>query len=457
MATTIVSRTQSGSESAAGRRTFTFSAWIKRTGLGSCELFGSDSNGARGNNYFIIDFNGSNNLDISEYISGSQLRLITNRVFRDTSAWYHLVLAFDTTQGTSSNRIKVYINGVQETSFSTATYPSQDYQTKMFAQNKIHAFGRSGGQFDGLISHCHATEGTAYTPSAFGETDSTTGEWKIKTDVSVSYGTNGFFLFKDDNAVTNQAGNSSGNFAVTAGTLTKTEDNPSNVFATLNPLHTTGITGNYFLSNGNLKQTVGNNDGHRQTGFTLHPKGLKGYFEVKCTVDPNFHLGLQNAASKLGQTNYYTLASPNYYYMQASNPVKISYANGGSAATHIADYFSQISVGDIIGCAFDFTGTNKNVWFHKNGTYGNNGSGVGNPATGAYPAMTSTQLTADEYEFIVSPNTGSGDGQLDFNFGNGYFATTAVSSAGTNASNNGIFEYDVPAGYTALSTKGLNT
>ena len=142
--------------------------------------------------------------------------------------------------------------------------------------------------------------------------------------------------------------------------------------------------------------------------------------------------------------------------MQASNPVKISYANSGSSATHIADYFSQISTGDIIGCAFDFTGTNKNVWFHKNGTYGNNGSGVGNPATGAYPAMTSTQLTADEYEFIVSPNTGSGNGQLDFNFGNGYFGTTAVASAGTNASGIGIFEYDVPTGFTALSTKGLN-
>ena len=158
MASTIVSRTQSGSESAAGRRTFTFSTWFKRTGLGSSELFGSDSDGARTNNYFIIDFNGSDQLDISEYVSGSSFRLITNRVFRDTNAWYHLVLAVDTTQGTSSNRIKIYINGVQETSFSTENYPSQDYQTKMFAQNKIHAFGRSGSQFDGLISHCHATE-----------------------------------------------------------------------------------------------------------------------------------------------------------------------------------------------------------------------------------------------------------------------------------------------------------
>ena len=235
MASTIVSRTQSGSESAAGRRTWTFSCWFKRNGLSSSqELFGTDANGARSNNYNIIDFNSSDQLDFSGYESGTTFRKITNRKFRDTNAWYHLVIAFDTTQSTADDRIKIYINGVQETSFGTSTNPAQDHQSKFFSSGKIHAFGRSSQTFDGVISHCHATEGTAYAPTVFGSTDATTGEWKINTSPSVSYGTNGFFLFKNDNAVTNQAGNSSGNFAVTAGTLTKTEDNPSNVFCTLN-------------------------------------------------------------------------------------------------------------------------------------------------------------------------------------------------------------------------------
>jgi len=428
-------------ESAGNRKTFTWSAWVKLGNATATKFLAACS------------------------YSSSDGTVRTNRLFRDINGWYHIVLAVDTTQATDSNRIKFYVNGVQETSMSTATYPAQDRQlywnvggTYYPRIGKRHA---SGNEWDGSMSHVVHIDGTQELPTIFGETDSTTGEWKIKTSITPSsgWGTNGYHILKDGNSVTDQSGQGN-NWSVGGGTLTKTEDNPSNVFATLNPLHMDDPTSQYFLSNGNLRQNVTNNDGHRETGFTLHPKGLKGYFEVKCTVDPNFHLGLQNVTSRLLNTNYYTLASPNYYYMQASNPVKISYANGGSAATHIADYFSQISVGDIIGCAFDFTGTNKNVWFHKNGTYGNNGSGVGNPATGAYPAMTSTQLTADEYEFIVSPNTGSGNGQLDFNFGNGYFGTTAVSSNSGNGysatGSLGIFQYQPPTGYTALCTKGLN-
>ncbi len=448
----------------AGNRTKgTISVWVKRGNLGGTQWIYTERSGS--NDYAGIRFNSANRFGFFSYTGGNaQVDINTVELFRDTNAWYHIVTSWDTTLGTASDRVKIYVNGARLTTFNgSPTYASQDVETQ---------FGRGGSSypinigrpndtaeyFNGSMSHFHRVDNQALAQTVFGSTDSTTGEWKINTSPSITYtgsSSFNFFVLKDGNSVTDQSGNSN-NLTVGGGTLTKTEDNPSNVFATLNPLHTTGITGNYYLSLGNLRQHVTNNDGHRETGFTLHPKGLKGYFEVKCTVDPNFHLGLQNVASQLVKTNYYTLASPNYYYMQASNPVKISYANGGSSANHIADYFSQISTGDIIGCAFDFTGTNKNVWFHKNGTYGNNGSGVGNPATGAYPAMTSTQLTADEYEFIVSPNTGSGNGQLDFNFGNGVFGTTAVSSAGTNASNNGIFEYDVPSGFTALSTKGLN-
>jgi len=458
MANTYLTRTHGTPTNA---KKHTFSVWVKLSGDTTDHdyMFGIYNNSNDRSNYYVTsasDFTLRNEATVG----GTNYRYFyTNRKFRDCNAWYNIIVAVDTTQATESDRVKVYVNGVQETSFSTTLYPSQNSDDLMNSSGSTVYVGQRGGSYgylDGSMSHMHFIDGTAYDASAFGETDATTGEWKIKTSPSVTYGNNGFFILKDGNTITDSSTNSN-NFSLGGGTLTKTEDCPSNVFATLNRLHMDDPASQYFLSNGNLRQNVTNNDGHRETGFTLHPKGLKGYFEVKCTVDPNFHLGLQNAASKLGQTNYYTLASPNYYYMQSSNPVKISYANGGSSATHIADYFSQISVGDIIGCAFDFTGTNKNVWFHKNGTYGNNGSGVGNPATGAYPAMTSTQLTADEYEFIVSPNTGSGNGQLDFNFGNGYFGTTAVSSAGTNASGIGIFEYDVPSGgYTALSTKGLN-
>ncbi len=455
MASAYLTRTQT----TGNRTTFTFSAWVKRSGLGEKHLI---SCGTSSTSRTQFHFNGDNALMFYNNDGGSiNMYIKTNRLFRDVNGWYHIVLRFDTTQATASDRIRFYVNGEEETSLATNTIPSQNADNTQFNYNGVAlSIGRrhydNYGHFDGSMSHVHFCDGQSYDASAFGESDSN-GVWIPKPSPSVTYGTNGFFLKMDNSGNMGLDSSGQSNNLTTNGTITQAKDTPSNVFATLNPLHMDDPTANYFLSNGNLRQNVTNNDGHRQTGFTLHPKGLKGYFEVKCTVDPNFHLGLQNVTSRLLNTNYYTQSSPNYYFLNSSNPVTIQYANGGSAATYIANLFSQISVGDIIGCAFDFTGTNKNVWFHKNGTYGNNGSGVGNPATGAYPAMTSTQLTADEYEFIASPNTGSGNGQLDFNFGNGYFGTTAVSSAGTNASGNGIFEYDVPTGYTALSTEGLNS
>jgi hypothetical protein len=453
MASTIVSRTQSGAESAAGRKTWTFSAWFKKTGLGSCELFGSDGDGARNNNYFIIDFNGSDQLDISEYTGGSDFRFITNRKFRDTSAWYHLVLAYDSTQGTSSNRVKIYINGVQETSFSTENYPSQDYQAKMFAQNKIHAFGRSTAWFNGCISHCHAAEGTAYAPTVFGETDSTTGEWKIKTDPSVSYGTNGFFLFKNDNSVTNQAGNSSGNFAVTAGTLTKTEDNPSNVFCTLNRniVQAGGVSGRHAnvsasLDNGNTTAGEGTGVFSNQLG-TIFASSGKYYAECKFGGDQYCHFGVTSPN--------FSDASLGSYPGDGIGGVNSAgiYGNGGIARCNGATIFTDSNITtDTICLAMDLD--NGALYIRRNdGSWMNSG----NPESGATKTGAIT-LPSDTYTWIMTShnNSGSGRNYMKINFGNGYFGTTAVSSAGTNASGNGIFEYDVPTGFTALSTKGLN-
>jgi len=449
MASTIVSRTQSGAESAAGRRTWTFSCWFKRSKLGNFELFGSDSDGARNNNFFIIDFRSTDEIDMAEYISGYQLRFITNRKFRDTSAWYHLVVAFDTTQSTASDRVKIYVNGVQETSFSTATYPSQDYQTKMFASNKIHAFGRSGYQINGILSHCHATEGTAYTPSAFGETDATTGEWKIKTSPSVSYGTNGFFLFKNDNSVTNQAGNSSGNFAVTAGTLTKTEDCPSNVFPTINPL--TYSTTKWNLEYGNLRTNglaSGESQGYRSVYGTLGASSGKYYFEMKVTrtysSDPNFiFVGIVDAEQMeyAGDNGNFINKSRGYGYKGADGTKE----NAGVGASYGATYTTN----DIIGCAFDLD--NHKIYWSKNGVWQNSGD----PTSGSTGTGSAYDL-ATGYTYLPAVSHYYDDDRIELNFGNGYFGITAVSSAGTNASGNGIFEYDVPTGYTALSTKGLN-
>ena len=451
MASTIVSRTQSGAESAAGRRTWTFSCWFKKCkiigGGSNQEIFGSDSNGARSNNYNLIDVNSNDCLDVNGYESGATFRKITNRKFRDCNAWYHLVVAFDSTQSTADDRIKIYINGVRETSFSTSTNPAQNHQSKFFASNKVHAFGRSSQTFDGIISHVHATEGTAYAPTVFGSTDATTGEWKINADPTVSYGTNGFFLFKNDNSVTNQAGNSSGNFAVTAGTLTKTEDNPSNNFCTLNPLlnritgYASGNATSLDFQNGN---TFGGKVTHGAYFGTMAVSTGKWYWEVK-VQDTNQLIGIAPMRPNGGVTYFYDDTTVQGYYPYGNNV----YTNGVSASGGPYDNTSN----KIYSFALD--ATNNKLWVGRDGTF------TGDPVAGSGATWASLPTeNTDKEEIFWTPlahsMSTSQNNNCYFNFGNGYFGTTAVSSAGTNASNNGIFEYNVPTGYTALCTKGLN-
>ena len=287
------------------------------------------------------------------------------------------------------------------------------------------------------MSHFHYIDGTAYDASYFGSTDSTTGEWKINTSPNVTYGTRGFFILKDGNSVTDESPNSN-NCTVAGGTLTKTEDCPSNVFATLNFLYNSGGTVTY--SNGNNTFNEGDNQ-WKTTFSTLGASSGKYYAEFKCggnyamigvadynvtksgTADRNFSSTTIISEQGYGIYN----GNGDLYYRGSSTSYADTYGNG-----------------DIIGVALDCD--NNKVFFSKNGTWQNSADPT---SSGTGFSMTATNAT---YVFALAVQTNP----TDANFGNGYFGTTAVSSAGTNASNNGIFEYDVPTGYTALSTKGLN-
>ena len=390
---------------------------------------------------------------------GTHIQLRTNRLFRDHNAWYHFVVRIDTTQATSTDRVRLYVNGVQETSFDQTDYPAQNTDLKIFEggqtdreyMNRI--YGGSANSANWYVSHFHYCDGQSYAPTEFGQYDAN-GVWTIKTSPSVTYGNQGWFMFKDDASLNDDSGNSN-NWSSDSGTIQKSEDNPSNVFATINPLNSSETSSTFFFTSlGNTELTAADNDGTRQMGITLNPENMKGYFEMKVAVDNNWQIHIQDITRRLTKTPYDNSSNPTYTYYNAGN---IRYGNGTNWTNLISSYTSASSTGDIVGVAFDFTGSNKNVWFHLNGTYGNNGSGVGNPATGDYPALTASNLnTADHYAFLFSVNTGGSDSSIQLNFGNGYFGTTAVASAGTNASGIGIFEYDVPTGYTALSTKGLN-
>ncbi len=386
-------------------------------------------------------------------------RLDTNRLFRDVNAWYHIVVSFDSTQSTSTDRAKIYVNGVQETSFAIENYPSQNYDSFWNSTNQFHIGSYIGTSnfYDGLISHYHFIDGTAYDASAFGETDATTGEWKIKTSPSVTYGTNGFFILKDGNSVTDQSGNSN-NFTVGGGTLTNTEDNPSNVFATMNPLATSSYA---TLVNGNTVAQGNNNADYGHTFSTLSTGSSgKYYWEVYIENytgtspflgignddNPNIGRAINNSAAvSTGGSNY---VSPSF---NINNSGQI-YIAGSVTAT-----YDSYTKGDWISFAVDMD--NGACYLAKNGTWMNSGVPTsGASKTGAITTWTAGSISGFlAYAAVYFGAGGIGNNsEAAFNFGNGYYGSVAVSSAGTNASGNGIFEYDVPTGYTALSTKGLN-
>ena len=235
MASTKLNRTFG---SGGSRVKWTWSAWVKRSKLGAHQcLFSAYENGS---NYTIFRLDDDDELRFNDESSGNTNgRIVSTMKFRDTSAWYHLVAVFDKNNSTSTDRMKMYVNGERITSFSdTGNWPSDTSQMNNDSLGRPHEIGciNSNDFFDGVMSHIHFCDGYAYLPSDFGETDSTTGEWKIKTSPNVSYGTTGYWILKDGNTVTDSSPNSNA-WTVAAGTLTKSEDCPSNVFCVGNNLY----------------------------------------------------------------------------------------------------------------------------------------------------------------------------------------------------------------------------
>jgi len=439
MASASLTRTPSSN---GNRQVFTFSMWLKRSALGSTQYFLSQ--GSDNNNNFAMYFDANDHMGMWDYGSGYNWRYLTSRKFRDPNAWYHVLLRASTTDGTAQDRMKLYINGVQETSFSTNTTASSNLNTHVNQSGnalRIGIYTSGSSYFDGSIAHFHLADGTAYTPSTFGETDATTGIWKPKTSPTVTYGTNGFFLKMDNSA--NMGLDSSGqtNNLTTSGTIIQTKDTPSNVFACLNRLQRYD---DYNLSLLNNRFTNTSAAAHRQVHSSLSALSGKYYAEVKVTTLGGTYpqIGVINP-EKVDFTSYLGASDAGYGYLSNGNK---QYNNSASS------WGNTYTTNDIIGIAMDLD--NHKLYFSKNGTFQESGDPTsGSTGTGAAYSL----ATGVFYGFGGSAYDSGTDPVYDWNFGNGYFGTTAVASAGTNASGNGIFEYDVPAGYTALSTKGLNT
>ena len=422
----------------------TISLWFKRSRVGFGDTFIMDGY-QDANNRFKLAFDSSDRLELYNTHGGSyKYNVRTNRLFRDTAAFYHIVVRIDTTQASASDRVRVYVNGTEEESFNTYTDATQNDANNVVNESgatiSIGDYQGGNNGFGGLMTHFHFVDGTSYGPDTFGETDTTSGIWKPKTAPSVTYGNNGFFL-KFENSGNLDLDSSGNNLTfTTSGTLTQNVDTPSNVFATLNSLQPNMVG---VPTNGNL--TYANpSSGQRHIPSTLAVSSGKWYVEVKCNVVGGDYpqVGIFDTdiafdtATYIGSTaNGYGLSSTGHIWNSNSQQV-----NTGTTWT----------TGDILGIALDLT--NDKIYWHKNGTYVSNGTGTGNPSTGT----NGYSITADKtWYFTNSSNGAGGSPSFSFNFGSGYFGTTQVSSSNADANGHGLMEYAVPTGFYTLNTKNI--
>jgi len=439
-ASAYLSRTNSTSGTAT---TFTISAWIKRGEISKSSYFFTFFGSQTGTNAFtFLGFDGNDKLvwRIRNSSNVDLTRMETTAVFRDPSAWYHIVLQFDSTESTALDRDKLWVNGVQITSFSssntTALNGTPSGTTLTNPQiGRTNTNSSNNYYLDGYLAEYNFIDGQALDPTNFGEYDEDTGAW-IPKAYEGTYGTNGFYLdFEDTSSVaalgTDTSGNSNDftptNISLTSGATydsmtdvpTLTNEDTSN-FCVLNPLQSTGQTSSFFIDNGNLDLSVTNNSSNRNVSATFSPEGLKGYFEILITTGtPNFKVGFMNASRDTPSSSDYTVSYANKGAVMLRQTGDTT--NGPSTVT--SGYLSSFSTGDVIGCAFDFTGGARNIWWSKNNTWGTTAAGTGNPSDGSNPAFTNAVLTVPA-RFWFAINTGAGLQTISTNFGQRPFVYT---------------------------------
>ena len=429
------------------QKRFTWSGWVKRSKLGADQVLFNANNA--GSTNVTMRFDSDDTIHFF-YISSSSYayRIQTTAKFRDTTAWYHIVFIQDTTQSTAGDRLQIYVNGVRQTSLQNVLSPSLNATTNMNTA-VAHYIGDNGGSnaFDGLMSHVHFVDGLSYAASTFGSTDATTGEWKINTNPTVTYGNNGFFILKNSNSVTDQSGNSN-NWTVDTGNLVDTKDNPSNSYATSNVLDN-GADKAPTFSNGNLTHGVGSNV-WRFISSTLGAFKGKFYSEVKINSIGQYVMLGAGDRDDIDSNQMTTNPYP------GGEPLSVGYFNNGQKYLNDSgtSYGNSYTANDIIGIAMDID--NGFVYFSKNGVFQDSGDPTSGASGTGGIAFPSTSSATGIKQFIPSLNNAN----ISVNYGGGHFGTTAISTNSGNGyagvEGDSKFNYQPPTGYAALSTKGLN-
>ena len=442
--------------STGSRRIFTISFWFKQTNSSATRALFSTGDYSGGDGFLQINLSSSGRLVVDDYDQGGSsynLRWVTpttGPLFRDPAAWYHFVLAVDSTQGTQSNRVKVYINGVDISSdFTQTTNTSQNDDFHVNTSSKVQQIGRSqnnNNYYDGYLAEFVMIDGSQLTPTSFGEFDEDSPTiWKPKDVSGLTFGTNGFYLdFEDSSSLGNDAAGSNNFTANNLAATDQSTDTCTNNFATMNPLDNTLSAGTF--SEGNLKiaYSGSNGSGVALTSTFAVTQG-KWYFEVKLTstndtgnaigiTDINAHSNA--AANRLGLSTY-------SYAIDDSNG-KI-YNNNDSGTS----YGSSYAAGDIMGVYLDLD--NNKLYISEDGTLG---SSTGHSITAA------SSVSNGHYFFAVGLNSGSGTSTFECNFGG--CPAFSISSGNTDDNGYGNFEYSpnitgdgAAKKFYALNTKNL--
>ena len=414
---------------AGSTKIFTFSAWVKRASIGSNQLIFNAGEGDTTDDWLFY-FHSGDQIKIFDFSNGgatTNIAVVTNQVFRDVSAWYHLVLAVDTSQGTAANRVKLYVNGTQVTSLETATYPSQDFVIDVNSTD-AHWIGRRGDNndyFDGYMAEVCMIDGTQYAASDFGEFDEDSPTiWKPKDVSGLTFGTNGFYLdFEDSANLGNDANGGTDLTEVNLAAADQATDTPTNNFATMNPLDNSASAATFSEGNLKLAYSGSNGSGVGLTSTFALTKG-KWYFEAKLQAsnDTGNSFGITDinaqsnaAANRLGVSTY--------SYVINDSDGKI-YNNNDSGTS----YGSALDVGDIIGVYLDLD--NNKLYFSEDGTLG---SSTGHSITAA------SSVSNGHYFFAVGLNSGSGTSTFECNFGG--CPAFSISSGNTDDNGYGNFEY----------------
>ena len=438
---------------------FTISVWCKRGVLGiETRLVSCDD--ADGSDDDFLKFDANDNIEFTIYGSSSIVgRLITNAKYRDVSAWYHIVAVWDSANGTAGNRMRLYVNGTEVTSFSTDTNPSSGANATFGNTSHPIEIGRRGSNgtqyFDGYIAEVAVCDGQAYAASDFGEFDEDSPTiWKPKDVSGLTFGTNGFYLDYEDSANLGNDANGGTDFTeVNLAAADQATDTPTNNFCTMNPLD------NYYpastFSEGNCKVVQGGS-AFAWNLSTIAVTAGKWYAEAKLTTSGTYALvGITDTSPTSKTTKIIGSGAYDYSVYQYNGDL---YNNAGdNPANDDANYAASYASGDIIGIALDIT--NSKIYFSKNGAW-SDGSGswdssTFNASVGAV-TITAPASTNNGHYFFGSGDYESGSQPTwEWNFGG--CPPNTISSGNSDENGYGNFEYAVPSGYLALCTKNLGS